>query len=311
LISTSKWFLKKRLFANSLCMLCAAIGAAVYSILSGFILRKYNLFDSIFILSSVQLNCLVGSILYRNTSMYDTNLVLYHHHQYNRCPSNRLNKASTTDNNISSAKNNKNNINKAINLKPSGSLGNQTILNKKRFVKKQADHETESSMSTSTMTNYTLKQYWRKFVQTRNTSNNKKNLFHLIAEEKRKTRSLSKTSLEDGFYITTSNNLLAPNDDSNVVVSRQARLAQMNTNLNNTHNMSSTSASAASKFFSRIANSLRSLTSHGSQLNTVVYSKNQLLSTNLTSPHVNVHETSKENETSQHSSSSLIQKPSE
>lgn len=85
-----------------------------------------------------------------------------------------------------------------------------------------ANSETRSNISSSTATtqaNYTLKQYWRKFVQTRqDNSKAKKNLFHLIAEEKKKTRTMSKSSLEDGFVITTSNNLLAPNDEENVII---------------------------------------------------------------------------------------------
>ena len=116
--------------------------------------------------------------------------------------------------------------------------------------------------------------YWRKFIQTRkSTSNGKKNLFHLIAEEKRKTRTLSKMSLEDGFVITTSNNLLAPNDDSHVIVSRRQKLQQQ-TNSNhdkNSMNPEVTSISAtsrATKFFSRIANSLRSLATHASSAST-------------------------------------------
>jgi hypothetical protein len=114
--------------------------------------------------------------------------------------------------------------------------------------------ETDSTISTSTanFNNYTLKQYWRKFIQTRqNQSNPKKNLFHLIAEEKKKTRTLSKSSLEDGFVITTSNNLLAPNDESNVIV-----FARPNPKANQQQQQQ---ASSASRFFTRIANSIRSL----------------------------------------------------
>ena len=65
LITTSKWFLKKRLFANSVTILGACLGAALYPLLSEFILTKYELFDTLFILSGVQLNCFIGSILMR------------------------------------------------------------------------------------------------------------------------------------------------------------------------------------------------------------------------------------------------------
>lgn len=152
--------------------------------------------------------------------------------------------------------------------------------NKRRRVL-SGDSETESTTSVSTSTannSLTLKQYWRKFVQTRKTpANTKKNLFHLIAEEKRKTRTLSKTSLEDGFVITTSNNLLAPNDESHVIVSRKEKLAlQQQSSIQPSH---SSSSRAASRFFTRIANSLRSLTQQhstvttNSPINTSIHSK--------------------------------------
>ena len=107
--------------------------------------------------------------------------------------------------------------------------------------------------SSSTIANYTLKQYWRKFVQTRKSqANAKKNLFHLIAEEKRKTRTLSKTSLEDGFVITTSNKLLAPNDDSHVIISRQQAAAAANKyTAHSDLNHASTTGSAASRLLKK------------------------------------------------------------
>lgn len=118
--------------------------------------------------------------------------------------------------------------------------------------------------SSATIANYTLKQYWRKFVQTRKSqANAKKNLFHLIAEEKRKTRTLSKSSLEDGFVITTSNNLLAPNDDTNVIVSRGQNTAGKDVLPNSEQHIQSASSASSrvtSRFLTRIANSLRSLT---------------------------------------------------
>lgn len=92
---------------------------------------------------------------------------------------------------------------------------------RRNLILADSNSETQSNVSSSTASynNYTLKQYWRRFIQTRqNNTNGKKNLFHLIAEEKKKTRTESKTSLEDGFVITTSNNLLAPNDEENVII---------------------------------------------------------------------------------------------
>ena len=64
-VATSKWFLKERLFANSLCVLSACVGAGVYPFLSELVLRRYSLFDTLLILAGVQLNCLVGSLLLR------------------------------------------------------------------------------------------------------------------------------------------------------------------------------------------------------------------------------------------------------
>jgi len=118
--------------------------------------------------------------------------------------------------------------------------------------------------SSATITNYTLKQYWRKFVQTRKSqANTKKNLFHLIAEEKRKTRTLSKTSLEDGFVITTSNNLLAPNDDAHIIVSRKNAKRLEDADQASALANQSSSSRTASRLLTRIANSLRSLTHIG------------------------------------------------
>ena len=59
---------------------------------------------------------------------------------------------------------------------------------RRNLILADANSETQSTVSTSTASynNYTLKQYWRRFIQTRqNNSNPKKNLFHLIAEEKK------------------------------------------------------------------------------------------------------------------------------
>ena len=279
IITTSKWFLKKRLFANSITIMGACLGAAVYPLISELILRKYDLFDSIFILAGIQLNCLVGSVLLRerkqvfSLASHTLNHSSSHHRRTNVIIDN-VNNVNEKNNNAkngdiiemkvksstSTAKSKLNKISQA-----GGKIGKP--YRKKNFLlnnqNSNIDSETESttSASTSTVPNYTLKQYWRKFVQTRKSqSNAKKNLFHLIAEEKRKTRTLSKTSLEDGFVITTSNNLLAPNDESHVIISQQEKLRQQQTPTVTAPPVhASSSRVAASRFFTRIANSLRSL----------------------------------------------------
>jgi MFS family permease len=277
LITTSKWFLKKRLFANSITILGACLGAAVYPLISELILRKYDLFDSIFILAGIQLNCLVGSVLLRerkkvfSLTHHTVNHSSSHHRRTNVIIDN-VNQVNEKNNNVkngdiiemkvkSSSTTAKSKLNK---ISHTGKIGKP--YRKKNFLlnnqNNNIDSETESttSASTSTVPNYTLKQYWRKFVQTRKSqSNAKKNLFHLIAEEKRKTRTLSKTSLEDGFVITTSNNLLAPNDDSHVIISQQEKLRQQQTPTTTVPVHASSSRVAASRLFTRIANSLRSL----------------------------------------------------
>lgn len=295
-LAISKWFVRRRLFANSMAQLGACLGAALYPICSELILRRYNLFDTLLILAGVQLNCLVGSVLLRddnfsssssspsslpnspnqnksNAHNYTGSSVGGQQQQQPCCRAaqdaamHRKNRLKAT-----SAASKKSSSSAALLIENEHHLSSMMASPPRRkfnrpggayhFHQNYLDaSETEStiSVSTTTVPNYTLKQYWRKFIQTRkSTSNGKKNLFHLIAEEKRKTRTLSKTSLEDGFVITTSNNLLAPNDDSHVIVSRQSKLHNEKTGLN--PEVTSISAtSRASKFFSRIANSLRSL----------------------------------------------------
>jgi hypothetical protein len=282
LITTSRWFLKRRLFANSLNVLGACLGAAIYPLVTEILIKHYqsSLYDTLLILAAIQFNCLVGSMLLRsNDQLRGTK--------------------STTDNKKRTNSNKTNNNNSSNNLTsplirnnktngPSGRInakrGNRGGVGKRGVYKRGKDVETESTVSTSTASqSYTLKQHWRRFVQTRQTSANaKKNLFHLIAEEKKKTRTLSKQSLEDGFYITTSNNLLAPNDASNVVVTRSENAAALHA-LNAGHHHA---ASRSSRFFSRIANSIRSLAhpnhpaathaSNNSPANTTPHSKNHL-----------------------------------
>jgi len=69
LISISKWFLKKRLLINSFTVLGACLGAATYPLISEYLIKKYNLFGALLILSGIQLNCFVGSMLLREPSI--------------------------------------------------------------------------------------------------------------------------------------------------------------------------------------------------------------------------------------------------
>lgn len=292
LLSISKWFLKDRLLASSLAILGTSVGAAFYPILSDFLIRKYEFYGSLLILSAVHLNCLVGSMLLSENnvpySLFDYNLNKKSASTDAKSLSNSTDQIKprkkegfkpktasltflvenevadntpiieVTDTSIDKKAQNKQtrdyNFRKLNNQKRQNALRRNILL-------ADAKSETQSTISTSTASynNYTLKQYWRKFVQTRqNNSNAKKNLFHLMAEEKKKTKTMSKTSL-DGFVITTSNNLLAPNDEENVIIfARQAEI------LENIKNSKATSEpqpmSAASRFLARIANSIRSLT---------------------------------------------------
>lgn len=305
-IATSKWFLKKRLFANSVTILGACLGAAIYPLTSEFLLRKYELFDSLLILAGVQLNCVVGSMLLRE---HKSTLGLSRKKKksqhggvddknYKKAKTKSTSSAHLLENEHTEHKPANGELNKKQPAQTNGDLDKLALVaNKRRSLLN--DSETESTTaSTNTVTNYTLKQYWRKFVQTRKTqANTKKNLFHLIAEEKRKTRTLSKTSLEDGFVITTSNNLLAPNDESHVIVSRH-HAAKIQTAQ---HSSSQSSSRAASKFFTRIANSLRSLAHVGS--NSAASTSSPAATTHHSKNHLaapaNLHEI---NETSKNSS---------
>ena len=65
-LAISKWFMRRRLLANSLTQLGACLGAAIYPICSELLLRRYKLFDTLLILAGVQFNCLVGSMLIRD-----------------------------------------------------------------------------------------------------------------------------------------------------------------------------------------------------------------------------------------------------
>ena len=315
--------MKRRLLINSLTILGACAGAAIYPLLSEYLTTKYTLNGALFVLSGIQLNCLVGSMFLREPtasaplslfgrtkrnpnratkknadSINEPNSLkrTKHSHMKNRSSSS-AHLIEKDETNYKEEQNNKptkisNDIEMTSTTKHTSKYKKlDPSMSPKRSNPRprRIDSETESTTSTSTatITNYTIKQYWRKFVQTRKSqANAKKNLFHLIAEEKKKTRTLSKTSLEDGFVITTSNNLLAPNDESHVIItSRQAKLAQQNAATTATHNNLSTqqpvsaTSRAASRFFTRIANSIRSLgqsNQNQSPLHTTTHSKNQL-----------------------------------
>lgn len=261
------------------------------------------------LLSGIQANCLVGSMLLREPASPVSMLSKVKRskkkliEQINKNENENDNKQKSTELNIKNKSHFKKRSSSSTLLiekdEKNNNLSNDiemTIKNDKQKPKKnelqtrrtqpyqlnrRIDSETESTTSTSTttMTNYTLKQYWRKFVQTRKSqANTKKNLFHLIAEEKKKTRTSSKISLEDGFVITTSNNLLAPNDESNVIISsRQAKLLQQQQQKQE-QQQPAASSRTASRFFTRIANSIRSLgqSSNQSPLHTTTHSKNHL-----------------------------------
>ena len=320
MISISKWFLKRRLLVNSLTILGACAGAAVYPVLSEFLTTKYTLNGALLVLSGIQFNCLLGSMFLREPA---ASVPLSLFGRTKRHVRTKKNGDSITEpNSLKRSKLNhmKNRSSSSTHLIEkdetnykeeqikSTKLSNDIEMTSTKHTSKykkldpsmspkrsnprgrKIDSETESTTSTSTttITNYTIKQYWRKFVQTRKSqANTKKNLFHLIAEEKKKTRTLSKTSLEDGFVITTSNNLLAPNDESHVIItSRQAKLAQQNAASAGTQQPITTTSRAASRFFTRIANSIRSLgqsNQNQSPLHTTTHSKNQLDSTRNTS----------------------------
>lgn len=294
----SQWFLKKRLFANSLAVLGACLGAALYPLISDCILNKYGLHGTLLILSGVQFNCLVGSMLLReHKTAFSLSFRRRLSRKKNQQQQHHQHKFTNKKKSPSSAlliEHDKNELNESNTTEPKRQLLPKiNHLNRHRMLSGDSETESTTSVSTSTNTKYTLKQYWRKFVQTRKTpANTKKNLFHLIAEEKRKTRTLSKTSLEDGFVITTSNNLLAPNDESHVIVSRNAKIAPSTTS------QTGSSSRAASRFFTRIANSLRSLTHTSnplahSPINSSIHSKINMpaaLNNATPSANVNIHE---------------------
>ena len=262
----SKWFLKKRLLASTVVILIGSLGAAVYPPLITYLLTKYSFTSALIILSGIQLNCLVGStLLQENQAPYsliinNKKLLQQNHKNLSR----RISKNNKSLSQTFLVENEKDKQQQEQQAAMSNSDNKHTVEYNTRKLNNEkrksalrrnlliADNsETQSTVSTSTanLNNYTWKQYWRRFVQTRqNQANAKKNLFHLIAEEKKKTRTLSKSSLEDGFVITTSNVLIPPNDEANVVVfGRQSKQA------------ASPQSRSASRFFTRIANSIRSL----------------------------------------------------
>jgi MFS family permease len=278
-ITTSKWFLKQRMLANCLNVLAACLGAALYPCVCEFVMTKYNLFDTIFILAGVQINFLVGSLLLRNNEAVFLISKLNGYKRRRRISSTQNGYAVLVDHPDETSKSNAN-VKLMGNQRFSSHFrGNANNLSSSDY----ADRISVTTTNSSIAANYTLKQYWRKFVQTRKSeANGKKNLFHLIADEKRKTqRTLSKASLEDGFVITTSNNLLAPtNDDddtTNVIISRgQQRFGALavSSSLAGTAHNNNTSriGASASRLLTRIANSLRSLVNPQQQQNTNAHS---------------------------------------
>lgn len=55
--------MEERLFASSLSIIGACILAACYPLLSEWLIRKYGFNETLFVLSALQLNCFVGSVL--------------------------------------------------------------------------------------------------------------------------------------------------------------------------------------------------------------------------------------------------------
>ncbi len=245
-------------------------GSASYPIFTEYIISRFGNYASLLILAAVQFNCLVGSFLLIETGApysllndscaFKTHKLSTFEIKSNTGPISPHKKTRSesatqlTENesgNQQQAVENPLDIEKQIQEKHTREYQFRKMNNLKRKSALRRNlligDETRSNVSSSTATtvnNYTLKQYWRKFVQTRqDNSKAKKNLFHLIAEEKKKTRTMSKSSLEDGFVITTSNNLLAPNDEENVIIfERKATLLKNldNRNPNSTCDPSST-----------------------------------------------------------------------
>jgi hypothetical protein len=247
-------------------------GSASYPILSEFLIDKFGNYATLLILAAVQFNCLVGSLLLveadapysllndvctaskapKSTSFETKSNAdpISPQRQRNKDQSAALtteNEKGTGPGAAEATPKNPVDIEKQIQDKHTREYQFRKMNNLKRKSALRRNlliaDETRSNISSSTATtinNYTLKQYWRKFVQTRqDNSKAKKNLFHLIAEEKKKTRTMSKSSLEDGFVITTSNNLLAPNDEENVIIfDRKAALLK---NLENRNNINANS----------------------------------------------------------------------
>ena len=68
LISISKWFLEERLLASSLSIIGSCILASCYPLLSEWLIRKYGFHEAILVLSALQLNCFVGSVLFNENN---------------------------------------------------------------------------------------------------------------------------------------------------------------------------------------------------------------------------------------------------
>lgn len=300
-ISLSKWFLKERLTASSFAVLGSSVGAAFYVLLGDYLVRRFDLHGCLLVMAALQLNCLVGSLLLSEENVPYSLLEFNRNHQRaadllaeRREPfkaktasltflvENEMGESSketaTTTEAVQPAQEPtqpapvQNQYTREYQSRRANNQKRKSALRRNLLLASAADaanNDNQSAISSSTTSynNYTLKQYWRKFVQTRQNSNNaKKNLFHLIAEEKKKTKSQSKTSLEDGFVITTSNNLLAPNDEENVIIfNRKTALldairAKEQVGGSSVDQSAKTPATLVSRFKVRIAASFRNLT---------------------------------------------------
>jgi hypothetical protein len=244
----SEFSYKKRLLANTFTLCGTGAGMCLYPLMSNFLLSKFGLFDTLLILSAVQLNCLICSMLIKSNKDYNGTVMSVN--SPNKVVSQQQQQQQQQQQHTANPKHNQTSI----------------------AMKANEPFDTES-VNSSSVVNFTVKQHWRRFCQTRNLNSKKtkKNLFHLIAEEKRKSKAASKVSLEDGFVITTSNNLLAPNENN--IISRKG--SGHHAHHHHHHHRS---------IFERIAHSLRSLTHHNSHLSSNSSSLNekyhQMINTN-------------------------------
>lgn len=169
MLAISKWFVRKRLFANSLAQFGACLGATLYPICSELVLRKYGLFDSFLILAGVQLNCLVGSLLLRDNSHVKISSVTNHHNSSQQ-PCCRAAQDKLQNKQQQKPSHKKSSSSAALLIENEHNNNNVTLnsVAKNKYIRPGNYHhphyldasETEStnSVSTTTTTNYTLKQ---------------------------------------------------------------------------------------------------------------------------------------------------------